>query len=220
MPNSIQFQVKDTVVEMVDERRLGLPTKRFQDFILKLVQEIGDLQALTARFTGGVAALTAESGPVTDTETAVLSTTIARNLLAAGTTYRINASGFVTATTLDAITFNLRIGPTTLTGAIPASLAANPGNSGTVTSASFILTLMLVIRAAGAAGKAYATGTVISLSSGASPSQALELANEIFVSAEVSIDTTVANVLELTCGTAASTVAVTFEMGTIEVVKL
>ena len=153
-------------------------------------------------------------------ETQVIGATIPDGLLAVGTVLQVKAFGHVTATTNSNITLNLRVGPATLTGNIPASLTCKPGNTGTVTDAPVVIDLMLTVRSVGAAGACIAFGMAFSLSSGAAVTQALALANEAFDSTEVALDTTVANLIELTCSTAAATVVLVFDSAVISVVKL
>jgi len=174
----------------------------------------------THQSPGGVAAIAVPSAAIVDTQTQVVGATIPGGLLRAGTVLRVRAFGFITSTVDNLITFRFRLGPTTLTGNIPASLAVGCGNSGTVTAAGFDLDLLITVRTAGAGGTVYGIGHILSLSSGAAVTQALALANELFVPASVAVDTTVANVAELTCITAAGTTAVTFQAASIEISRM
>ncbi len=169
---------------------------------------------------GGVASIIAASAAIVDTETQVVAATMPAGILQAGTVLRFKAFGFITSTADNVVTFRVRIGTTTLTGNIPASLAVHCGNSGTVTAAGFILEVTVTIRTAGAGGTCYGVGYVLSLSSGSAVSQALALANELFTPASVAVDTTAIKIAELTCVTAVNTTAVTFQSATLEVVKM
>lgn len=249
---SVNFQapLRDVLVETADALRLGVATKRFQDWLNNVMTALNAISNATQygtatpaptspgtdgspgtavtisrsdhthRSPGGLVATIAPSVAISTVETQVIGATIPGGLLAVGTVLQVKAFATVSATTNSNVTFRLRIGSVTLTGNIPASLTCKPGNAGTVTDASLVLDLMLTVRADGAVGACYGFGTAISLSSGATVTQALALANELFVPAEVAVDTTVANLIELTCSTVAATVSLVFESVVITVVKL
>ncbi len=174
----------------------------------------------THQSPGGIASIVAASAGINTVETRAVGASIPIGMLKAGTVLRIKAFCFITSTVDNLATFNLRLGPTTLTGNIPAALAAHCGNSGTVTAAGLLIDLLLTIRTAGASGTCYGVGSALSLSSGAAVTQALDDANQLFTPASVAVDTTVVNVVELTCVTAGSTTTVTFQVGVIEIVKM
>ncbi len=169
---------------------------------------------------GGIASIIAASAAIVDTQVQVVGATIPAGLLKAGTVLILRASGTITSTVDNIITFRARLGPTTLTGNIPASLAAHPGNSGTTTAAPFALEIRVTIRTVGASGTCYGGGFVASVASGAAVSQALANSSDIFAGASVAVDTTGANVFELTCVTAANTTAVTFQTAHASVEKM
>lgn len=174
----------------------------------------------THQSPGGIASIVAATAGITTTQVQVVGATIPASLLQAGTVLRFRVFGFITSTVDNIVTLRVRLGPTTLTGNIPASLAAHCGNSGTVTAAGFVAELLLTVRTAGASGTCYATGFVISAATGAAVTQAFANSTDIFVPASVAVDTTVANIAEFTVLTAAATTTVTCQTGSIEVVKL
>lgn len=174
----------------------------------------------THQSPGGVAAIVAASAGIVDTETKAVNASIPAGMLRVGTVLRLRAFAFITSTVNNDITFNVRLGPTTLTGNIPAALTCKPGNSGTTTAAGVLIDVTVTIRTIGASGTCYGVGVAVSHSSGAAVSQALALANELFTPASVAVDTTVANLAEICCVTAAATTAVTFQVATIEIERM
>ncbi len=169
---------------------------------------------------GGIASIVAASAGIVDTQVQVVGATIPAAFLRVGTVLRFRAFAFITSTVDNVVTFAIRLGPTTLIGNIPASLAAHCGNSGTVTAAGVAIECMLTIRTIGASGTCYATGFTISAATGAAVTQALANSTDLFTPASVAVDTTGANIAELTCVTAANTTTVTFQSASIEVVKM
>ncbi len=169
---------------------------------------------------GGIASIIAASAGIVDTQVQVIGATIPAALLKAGTVIRIKAAGAITSTVDNVVTLRARLGPTTLTANIPASLAAHCGNSGTVTAALFSLEIILTVRTIGASGTVYGVGSVLSIPTGAAVTQAFANSTDMFVAASVAVDTTGANVVELTCVTAANTTTVTFQSALISIDKM
>lgn len=174
----------------------------------------------THQSPGGIASIVAATAAIVDTQVQVVGASIPIGMLRAGTVLRFRAFAFVTSTVDNVITFRVRLGPSTLTGNIPGSLAAHPGNSGTVTAAGVAIEVMLTIRTAGASGTCYATGFAVSVATGAAVTQALANSTDLFTPASVAVDTTAINVCEFTAVTAAATTAVTFQSGSLEIVKM
>ncbi len=168
---------------------------------------------------GGIASIVAASAGINTVETQVVGQTFGAGFFNVGTTLEIEAYGTMTSTVDNVVTFNIRVGPTTLTGNIPATLAVHCGNSGTTTTAAFVLKVRIVVRTIGASGTVYAYGTVISLDSGAAVTQALALATELFTPTSRALDTTVANTAELCFVSAATTSTATFQAATVAIVK-
>lgn len=169
---------------------------------------------------GGVASIVAASAGINTVETRVVGKTMPAGILLAGTVLEVVAFGFMTSTVDNVVTFNVRVGPVTLTGTIPAALAAHCGNTGTVTAAPFFLRVLITIRTAGAGGTCYGYGTVISRPTGAAVTQALSEANQLFTPTSVAVDTTGANEVELTFISAAATSTATFQGALISVAKM
>lgn len=172
----------------------------------------------THQSPGGVAAIVAATAAIAATETQVVGATIPAAMLRVGTTLRIAAYGTITSTVNNDCTFNVRLGPTTLTGNIPAAITSKPGNSGTVTTAPYLLNALVTVRTAGASGTVYGVGSIISVAG--TTGQALAAVTVMFTPASVAVDTTVINIFELTVVTAASTSAITTQFAEAEVVKM
>lgn len=173
---------------------------------------IDDADAATARATLGVSALTDHKSLTTrpaiaNTETVVLSYTCAANELAVGTTFLFKAYFSKAGTNASSAVIRIRVGTTTLTGNIAATLTP-PANA--TTSPGKIEGLVTVITA-GAGGTIRGTLEQI-LHLGAAT-----LTPAIASTSAVAVNTTTANMLvELTfiSGQAANTY--TFENATLE----
>lgn len=171
----------------------------------------GEVRAafLPAEATVGLGSLSATTGGITTTETQVKGITIPANTLVVGSVYRIEAWATMTSTAANVVTMRMRLGPTTLTGTVVDSI--NPTATTTASTDSFKVEALLTVRSVGA------TGTVtggVSMFGGAS--QPFAVATRIDqLSSTVTIDTTVANILEFTAQTAAGTTTVTFRQAVI-----
>lgn len=172
---------------------------------------LGEVRAafVAAEATLGLGSMATGSGGITTTETQVKGITIPANSLVVGSVYRIEAWANVTSSAANVVTFRVRLGPTTLTGAVVDSI--NPTATTTAAGESIRIEALVTVRSVGA------TGTVIGgvlMVGGAS--QPFSVATRVDQnSATTTIDTTVANVLELTARTAAGTTTVTFRQGII-----
>ena len=167
---------------------------------------------------GGVATLAATVTQAAATEIQVIGTAIPAGVLQVGSTYRLHAFGQATVTTAaGTITFRVRIGTTTLTGAIVASIA-NTDVVGTLVD--FHLIGLFTVRSIGAAGTVIGmlfqnnqgvTGLSATTNQGSSPGVA---------PVAQAINTTVANLIELTVQISATTSGpVSFYVAAIEAVK-
>jgi hypothetical protein len=166
--------------------------------------------AVTDSINNRTTSTIAASSAITTTQTQVIGRTIAANTLSAGSTYRLKAVGVITSTAANAVTFRCRIGTTTLTGNIAGS--RNPTATTTASANSFTIEALFTVRSIGATGTCLSNMLVIG-----------EAAQPFSVSvaqttstATVVVNTTVANILELTAVTAAATTSVTFHQATIE----
>ena len=165
-----------------------------------------------ADFLNGRTALAAATGNIANTQTQVVGLTIDADSLIAGSTYRLTGYGVASnsAGSNQSLTLRVRIGPTTLTGNIACSRAPNilNGAAGEGFGCEFIFT----VRTAGASGTCIANGW--SMSGPANP-----LNTNAYVTqgtSTVAVDTTVANILELTAVTGHASATANFTVATIE----
>lgn len=178
----------------------------------RLAAHAGDLDAnghdnqTVARLIAAVA--------IANTETLVLSYPMAAGYMTAGTTFRISAFGRLTSGgTPGSSVFRCRIGTTTLTGNIPATLTLVNGTS--VTALPFFLTMLVTVRTAGSSGTV--TGNV-SITGGVIG--AFTVAGGVSaISATVAVDTTAAKLVQLTYISGNSGTTATFEEAAIEVIS-
>lgn len=176
-----------------------------------LTEHIADLdssghsQSVVARIVAPVA--------IANTETLVTSYSMAADYMAVGTTFRVTAMGRLTSgATGGSSIFRVRIGTTTLTGNIPATLTIVNANN--ATAAPFRLDALVTVRTAGATGTA--TGNV---SAQGGITAAFTAAGDISaVSATVVVDTTATKLVELTYLSGNAGTTATFEEATIEVI--
>lgn len=161
-----------------------------------------------------LASIVAATGAIANTETVVTSATIPANLMKAGTTFRIVASGVGTASTSTAgSTWRIRIGTTTLTGNIAASLT---GTSASGSNIPFSVTALVTVRTAGASGSAL--GSIVYNSNAATGNLNTTIAVGQ-VTATVAVDTTAQKLVELTYISGVSTTTSTYHNAVIEMVK-
>ena len=160
-----------------------------------------------------LASITAASAAIANTETVVVAATLGAGSLAVGQSFRVRAAGVgTTAGTPGASTFRIRIGPTTLTGTIPTSVA--PSAVASVTAQPFSFEAIVTIRTI------TASGTII----GECQVFGDDVATGLFTVlvdlsatvATVAVDSTVANLLELTFQSGAASSSCTFHIATIE----
>lgn len=172
----------------------------------------------THRSPGGVASIVAATAAITTTETQVVGATLPASFLAAGSTLRIDAYGVSTSTVGNAITFRMRIGSTTLTGNIAASLV--PVGLTTAVGAGFHVGFLATVRTDGAGGTILGNGFAETTSAGGAVQAFVDAVTVSTNASTVAVDTTGSLVVELTAVTAAATSSVTFHVATIEVVKM
>lgn len=147
------------------------------------------LRAVAAPRPAMLASRTSSTSAIGNTETVVLSATIPAGTLQAGDTFRIVAGGIHTNDNLSATgTYNVRIGPTTLTGAVAAAATLGYGGSAR-TNVEFIVQAQITFRTVGASGTAIggvATSFIVSANTNGA------------ITSPVTVDTTVDNLIELT----------------------
>lgn len=177
---------------------------------------IGEVRCafLPAEATVGLAALSANAGAITSTQTVVKALTIPAGTFTVGSTYRVRAFGIITSSAANVCTFRVRVGPTTLTGTIPASAA--PTATTTAAANPFSLEALVTIQTVGAGGTAQGGMNVWGTDAAGALQPFAEGSKTGAQAATVAVDTTVANLLELTAVAAAGTTSVTFTVCTIE----
>lgn len=179
-------------------------------------KEIGEVRCAfsPAEASLGLGSLAANTVSISTSETQIKGITIPANTLVEGSTYRLTVYGSATNTSgsTQTTTFRLRCGPTSLSGTVVTSraplMAIGASNDG------WKVEFLFSVRTVGASGSAIGNGTTEG-----GPSQPWN--TNFFVSATiaaVTIDTTVANVLELTAETANANAAVVGRLALIECV--
>ena len=151
---------------------------------------------------GLVSALVANTAAISNTETQVIAYTIPANTTTAGDTYRIRAYATRAGANATAPTIRVRVGTTTLTGNIAATLTGL-GNASTATR---VYEGLVTIRTVGAAGTV-GGGLLESTSA---------LGNLDSSTATVALDTTANKIIELTLISGNATNSYTFTYATIE----
>ena len=184
-----------------------------QERITALSQAIGtDVKTLYSRSHARLfSKLTAAISAIANTETSVLSLSLPANTLAVGDTFKITAMGLHT-NTLAASTsiYKIRIGSTTLTGAVAVS---NSFDNGVIAKTNLIVKIeaLLMVQSITASGtilgqihvdKGFTSPTVPTGGTSA-----------------VALNTTVANLIELTFQSGAATTTHTFHAGIIELLR-
>ena len=181
------------------------------------VREYGEVRVafLPAEATLGLRSIVGASGAITNTQTQVAAITVPAGSFTKGSVYRITATGVLTSSAANAVTFRVRVGPTTLTGNIAAAVA--PTATTTASGNGFRIDALITIRSVGAGGSVI--GSITAAGTGPAIQQPFTDALRTGVeAATVAVDTTVANLVELTAVTAAGTTSVTFHQAVIECV--
>lgn len=161
-------------------------------------------------FINGRTSRTSSTGAITTTQTQVIGLTLDANSLAAGDTYRIRAFGQITSTASATVTLRARCGPTTLTGNIVTSRAPTANN--TASSDPVSVEMVVTVRSIGAGGTIIG-GTLI-VGNATQPFNSATFADG--TSSTQALDTTVANILELTAVTGSVNTSVNFHTAVIE----
>lgn len=156
--------------------------------------------------------IVAPTAAIVNVETVVKSISVPANTLQAGSVYRVTAFGQSTSTVANAVTLRVRIGTTTLTGNIASTLGLTATN--TAAGNGFHVTGMVTIRTIGATGTTY--GSMFMVENATQPFNAVPVLSN---TASVTVNSTVANLVEFTCVTAANTTSVTFQQCVIEALK-
>lgn len=188
---------------------------RFGTGVGATVVPIGEVRAAfpPAEATVGLYSRSSSTGAISTSETVVASASIPANTLVAGSQYVIRAMGTLTVTggIARVATFNLRVGPTTLTGATVETI--NPTTTTNATADGYMLEAILTVVSVGATGTVHGT---IAINGGSQP---FAVASRVDVSAATTtIDTTVANLIELTAQTSNAAATTTFRQAYIQCV--
>lgn len=160
---------------------------------------------------GGVAALSA-AVTAAATELSIISTAIAPGSVQPGTTWRLKAKGTGTTGTAGTLTIRVRIGPTTLTGAIVTSVA--PAVATTGTGKGFVFEATVAMRTVGSSGTAIGECFIV-----ADATTGYVLNTFSATTATAAVNTTVANLIEVTAITSAAGDTLNVQVANIEVVK-
>ena len=210
----------DTLITGTSEGKIdaGLvpPTATYLRYRVKLTGNVAtvDVGEVRCAFTPAelpvtLATMATSTGTITTTETQVIGCTIPANTFVVGATYTVKAWFTMTSTVANAATFRLRCGSTTLTGTVLTSM--NPTATATATNEGYYIEATLTIRSVGAGGTAWAAIEMV-----AKTTQPFAVGHRVEVgSATVAVNTTQANILELTAQTAAGTTSTTGRMGLI-----
>lgn len=164
------------------------------------------LRAVAAPRPAMLASRTSSTSAIADTETVVVSATIPAGTLQAGDTFRIIAGGVHTNTTTPTTgSYRVRIGPTTLTGVLPAVATLAYGGSAR-TDVEFMVHAQVTFRTVGASGTAIggvATSFIVSANTNGA------------ITSPVTVDTTVDNLIELTYQSGGASSTETYTHGSI-----
>lgn len=159
----------------------------------------------------------AASAAIVNAEAQVVACTMPANTMAAGTTFRITAAGQITtAGSPGNDVFTVRIGTTTLTGNIAATVTAAAVAS--ITSQPFFVEFLVTVRTAGASGTVVGQGIVNSTHVTTGAFTSLNIVG--ITTSSVAVDTTAQKVVELSVVTGAATSSITFQNAAIQVVRL
>lgn len=164
---------------------------------------------IPAEATVGLKSNTANTATITTTQTQVVGITVPANTFTVGSVYEFDIWGNVTSSAANTVTMRLRVGTTTLTGNIIANVA--PTATTTASNNSFHLTGTVTVRTVGASGTII--GGIQFIGQDTQPFTVRLRASQ--ETATVTVDTTVANILEATIVTGGATTSVTVQQASI-----
>lgn len=166
--------------------------------------------------SSGLASLNAVSAAITTTETIITSSALPANMLTVGAVFEIILYGTCTSSIANASNIRVRIGTAgTSADAIAAVITATAAATGT--AVPFTARFIVNIRTIGAAGTMAGNGTLTN--NGVTGISAAAVVIGTPTSA-VAINTTVANTIQVSYISAATTTTSTFQLAAIELVKL
>jgi hypothetical protein len=163
----------------------------------------------------GKSSIIANSSGITTGETIITLYVIPANTLIVGTTYKIECFGTCTSSVANASNFRIRIGTAgTSSDAVAAVVTPTAAASGT--NVPFSARFYVTIRTTGVGGTLGGNGTLINNGvTGVSAAATVVGTPQV----GVTVNTTVANTIQLSYVSAAITTASTFNLATIELVK-
>ncbi len=171
----------------------------------------------THQSPGACATIVAATSAIVNAEAQVVGCTIPVNLMQAGTTFKITAAGTITtASSPGNDVFKIRIGTTTLTGNIAATVTAPAVAS--ITTQPFYLEMLVTVRTAGAGGTVVGQGIVQSTNVSTGAFTSLNIVG--ITTGTVAVDTTAVKIVELTAITGATDSSVLIQNAAIEIVKM
>lgn len=173
--------------------------------------DLGEVRVafIPAEATLGLKSNTANVGAITTTQTQVVGITVPANTFTVGSVYEFDVWGNVTSSAANTVTMRLRVGTTTLTGNIIANVA--PTATTTASNNSFHLTGTVTVRTVGASGTII--GGIQFIGQDTQPFTVRLRASQ--ETATVTVNTTVANILEATIVTGGATTSVTVQQASI-----
>jgi hypothetical protein len=166
---------------------------------------------------GGQTSIVAASAAINTTETIITQKSIAASQLIAGTTYRVTAYGTCTSTVVNASNFRLRLG-TAGTVSDPVVSVITPTSAASGTTVPFKIEMLVTIRTTGS-GTGTTSGMGVLENNGITGVSATTLVVGANTTTSA-LNTTVANTISLTYSSAATTTTSTFQLATIEIVKM
>ena len=163
----------------------------------------------------GLVAMTAVTAAINTTETKLTSFALPANFMAAGTTFRVTVFGTCTTTAAGTSNIRVRLGTAgTSADAIVAAVTCTAATSGT--NIPFSATLLVTIRTAGTGGTAGGSGTLTNNGTTGIVSTGYNVTTP---TSGVAVNTTVANTIQVSYQSSATTTTCTFQIAEIEVVN-
>jgi hypothetical protein len=187
-----------------------------------VVNSIATSGAPSQVYLGGQTCLTNTVSISSSTsETQIIGTSaFPANTMAAGTTYHFRAYAIQSNTgTTGNVTFRIRIGTTSLSGAVATTFAPNSNTTNAASNSPYWLDGYLTIRSAGSGGTAMAEMNAVA-EVGTAADAAFVTATPVSVTtATVAVDTTASNLVELTVQPSLTAFTINYYVACIEVVK-
>lgn len=176
------------------------------------------MDALSTPTWGGIGSMTAVSSAINTTETILASATIPANKIKLGTTYKVTVFGTCTSSGVNACNIRVRIGTAgTSADAVAAVINSTSGLTGT--NIPFTATLLVTTRTIGSAGTMGGNGFL--LNNGITGITTASTGAVIGTpTSAIAVNTTVANIIQVSFISAAVTTSSTFQIAMIEIGKI